>query len=55
MFTHTRSTWCRKRGSRTRAHGDGAAIALEHEAVGGERVSKRVVTGEDVKGAGNVV
>ena len=55
MFTHTRGTWCRNRGSRVQAHGDDAAIALDHVAVVGERVGKRVVTRGDVKGAGNVV
>ena len=55
MFTHTRSTWCRNRGSRARTHSDGAAIALAHEAVGEKRVGRRVLTRGDVKGAGNVV
>ena len=55
VFTHTWSTWSRNHGSRARAHGDGATIALEHEAVGGDRVGKRVMTRGDVKGAGNVM
>ena len=54
VYTYA-GTWCRNRGSRARAHGDSAAIAMAHLAVVGERVGKRVMIQGDVKGADNFV
>ena len=55
MFTSTQSTWYSNRESRARAYGGGAAISREKLAISWERVGKRVVAGEYVKGVGNVV